>query len=926
MAYALTKQEITREIVRCGKDPAYFLDNYARITHQEKGIIPFKTFNFQKQLLNDFHDHRFNIILKARQLGISTIVSGYVAWMLMFYKEKNVLVMATKLNTAIEIVDKVKDIIESVPEWLKIVSVATNNKTKFELSNGSRIQGTPTSKDAGRGQALSLLIVDEAAFVDDMDDLWTGLLPTISTGGRCIALSTPNGVGNWFHKTYVEADSHNNNFKATRLPWNVHPDYTEQWFANMTKNMSRQKIAQEFECVTGETRIVTKDGYKNICDINIGDEVLTHKGHFKKVLDKRSKTVDKKEVYKISFPYSRTNPLYITGNHPLLIATKKEKTKERIQTLLKKNLNNVQWNNLEEIQNIYSDYVTPQYMNMLFPTISENIFDGSLNNIDLSKNKLTKEYDEYNVRYNRQEGSSKRFIDVDYKLGKLLGLFSSEGNYISSGGLQFSFNSSETNLISFIKEFCDNYKFKLSIHERKKSNCTVIIIYNKFLLSIVKEFINGRYCYDKIFNESIYKTNKKFIHGIIAGIWLGDGLYNPKNKNIISLANEKLIYQLRLLMFYSGFITRVSSKFNNKDDIRTQYLLELNNTDGQDIEQLLLTGIDINSIAGSRSIKNSDGWWGRISEIVKNPSELEEEVLVYNIEVEEDNSYICENLTVHNCNFNASGETVIAPQDIERIKKTIKEPKHKTWIDRNYYIWEEFNNDGSYLLSADVARGDGRDYSVFHVINVKTMQQVAEYQGKIDIDSFARLLMDVGKEYGNCMLVVENNNVGFAVLTKLIEFGYPNIFYSTKGSNDFLESSAVDYTSNSIPGFTTSMKTRPLIIAKLEEFIRNKLLVISSQRLINELDTFVWHNGKPEAQKGYNDDLVMSMAIACWVRDTCIVNNDRNLEYSKVMLNAMMSSRSTFNSTINGMRNHERSLELNKQAQEYLNYMWVLKG
>ncbi len=101
MSYELSKQEITKEILRCGKDPAYFLDNYARITHQERGIIPFKTFDFQKELLKDFHDYRYNIILKARQLGISTIVSGYISWMMLFHKEKNVLVMATKLLTAI---------------------------------------------------------------------------------------------------------------------------------------------------------------------------------------------------------------------------------------------------------------------------------------------------------------------------------------------------------------------------------------------------------------------------------------------------------------------------------------------------------------------------------------------------------------------------------------------------------------------------------------------------------------------------------------------------------------------------------------------------------------------------------------------------------------------------------------------------------
>lgn len=525
MSYQLSKEELKKEILKCGKDPSYFLDNYAKIVHQERGIIPFKTFKFQKDLLKDFHDFRYNVILKGRQLGISTIVAGYVAWMMLFYKEKNVLVMATKQNTAIEIVDKVRDMVESVPEFLKIAKVITNNRTKFELSNGSKIQGVPTSKDAGRGQALSLLIIDEAAFVDDMDDLWTGLLPTVSTGGRCIALSTPNGVGNWFHKTYVDAESAKNNFKPTKLPWGVHPEYDEEWFKNITKNMSQREIAQEFEC-----------------------------------------------------------------------------------------------------------------------------------------------------------------------------------------------------------------------------------------------------------------------------------------------------------------------------------------------------------------------------------------------------------------NFNASGETVITPGDIVRLKELICEPKYKTWIDRNYHVWSEFQNGGSYLLVADVSRGDGKDYSVFHVFDVKNMEQVAEYQGKVDPDNFAKLIFDAGREYGNCMVVVENNNIGYSVITKLVDMSYANIYYSTKGDNNFVDSSAAQYTSNSVPGFTTTMKTRPLIIAKLEEFIRNKIVKINSQRFLNELDTFVWVNGRPEAQKGYNDDLVMSAAIACWVRDTAVINNERNLEYSKAFLSAIGTTRSYLNTSINGMQNYENSQRIEQQKNIYKEFAWVLKG
>jgi phage FluMu gp28-like protein len=171
-----------------------------------KGLIPFRLYPFQADLLETLIDHRFNIILKARQLGISTITAAYVAWMMMFHKEKNVLVIATKFNTAANLVKKVKAIIKNMPPWLRISEVSIDNRTSFVLSNGSQIKASSTSGDAGRSEALSLLVIDEAAHVEGLDELWTGLYPTLSTGGRCIALSTPNGVGNWFHKSYSESE------------------------------------------------------------------------------------------------------------------------------------------------------------------------------------------------------------------------------------------------------------------------------------------------------------------------------------------------------------------------------------------------------------------------------------------------------------------------------------------------------------------------------------------------------------------------------------------------------------------------------------------------------------------------------------------------------------------------------------------------
>ena len=136
MGYQLTKNEIIKEIVKSGKDPAYFINNYAKISHPMRGLIPFRTYDFQDDLLKNFNDYRFNVILKARQLGISTVTAAYVAWMMMFHRDKNILVIATKFSTAGNLVKKVKHLIRNLPEWMMVATISVDNRTSFELSNG----------------------------------------------------------------------------------------------------------------------------------------------------------------------------------------------------------------------------------------------------------------------------------------------------------------------------------------------------------------------------------------------------------------------------------------------------------------------------------------------------------------------------------------------------------------------------------------------------------------------------------------------------------------------------------------------------------------------------------------------------------------------------------------------------------------------
>ena len=193
------KEIIKQEYKKCAVSTEYFLKKYSYIQHPTRGRMLFDLYHYQKNCLKDFHEKDYNIVLKGRQIGISTLVAGYALWLLLFHRDKNILVIATKQETAKNLVTKVRFMHQNLPVWLR-GTVATDNKLSLQFANGSQIKAVASSKDAGRSEALSLLILDEAAFIDDADIIWTAASSTLSTGGKAMLLSTPNGIGNFFHK------------------------------------------------------------------------------------------------------------------------------------------------------------------------------------------------------------------------------------------------------------------------------------------------------------------------------------------------------------------------------------------------------------------------------------------------------------------------------------------------------------------------------------------------------------------------------------------------------------------------------------------------------------------------------------------------------------------------------------------------------
>ena len=491
-----TKKDLTREILNCAKDPIYFFTHYIKIQHPVLGLIPFSTFNYQNDLLEAFQKHRFNIVLKARQVGITTLIGCYIFWYIYFYQNKNVLVVATKQEVAKNIIRIIRVASKNLPKWLTLSKILIDNRQSIELNNGSRVKATTTASDVGRGEAVSLLIVDETAFVKNADQLWIGLAPVISTGGRAILASSPNGTGNLFHKLYQQAQNNENNFNCRfgtyinpnkpeeivndNLPWWIHPQHDLAWFENETRGKSRREVGQEFEC-----------------------------------------------------------------------------------------------------------------------------------------------------------------------------------------------------------------------------------------------------------------------------------------------------------------------------------------------------------------------------------------------------------------SFASSGETFIFSEDLIRLEKQIKQPIERTNFDRNLWIWKYPVRGATYILAADISRGDSVDFSAFHILRIDTqkVEQVGEYKGKVTPDVLGDILVEASKKYNNAIIAVENNG-GWAgqTILKIRQANYPFIYYTARRKHEFIDpyyahfADPQSFNDVAIPGYSITPLNRIPMLAKMEQYVRLEQIELNSSRLLDEFRTFSWNNSRPEAQKGYNDDLVLSLCGAIWIREESFMN------------------------------------------------------
>ena len=236
-----------REYRKCMNDPAYFCRKYVKVVHLDKGLVPFKLYDYQEEMFNHFNDNRFSIVLACRQSGKSISSVGYLLWYAVFHPEKTIAILANKGATAREMLSRVTLMLENLPFFLQPGCKALN-KGSIEFSNNSRIIAAATSGSSIRGMSVNLLFLDEFAFVENASEFYTSTYPVISSGKdtKVIITSTANGIGNTFQKIWEGAVQGINAYKPFRVDWWDVPGRDEKWKAQTIANTSQLQFDQEF--------------------------------------------------------------------------------------------------------------------------------------------------------------------------------------------------------------------------------------------------------------------------------------------------------------------------------------------------------------------------------------------------------------------------------------------------------------------------------------------------------------------------------------------------------------------------------------------------------------------------------------------------------------------------------------------------------
>ena len=247
--HEFTEEQVI-EFIKCKEDPVYFARNYIKIVSLDHGLVNFDMYPFQEKLIQNFHDHRFNICKMPRQTGKSTTCVSYLLHYAVFNDNVNIAILANKASTARDLLQRLQLAYENLPKWMQ-QGIISWNKGSLELENGSKISSNSTSSSAVRGGSYNVIFLDEFAFIPNhiADDFFASVYPTISSGQstKVIIVSTPRGM-NHFYRMWHDSEKGKNEYVPTDVHWSEVPGRDQVWKEQTIANTSEQQFKVEFEC------------------------------------------------------------------------------------------------------------------------------------------------------------------------------------------------------------------------------------------------------------------------------------------------------------------------------------------------------------------------------------------------------------------------------------------------------------------------------------------------------------------------------------------------------------------------------------------------------------------------------------------------------------------------------------------------------
>ncbi len=267
--------------------------------------------------------------------------------------------------------------------------------------------------------------------------------------------------------------------------------------------------------------------------------------------------------------------------------------------------------------------------------------------------------------------------------------------------------------------------------------------------------------------------------------------------------------------------------------------------------------------------------------------------------------------------FTTSGGTWLEPTRINEILTTsCEDPLEKRGVNDELWIWKRADYNRSYMVTADVARGDGADNSAFQIIDIDSLEQVAEFKGQPSTTDYGHLLVNIATEYNNALLVVDNANIGWNTIQTILERGYSNLYHIPKSGNDYADTFDNPWVDNSklVPGFNINQRNRPQMLDQTLKHLTNNTFIVKSKRLVEELRVFMWNGKRAEAARGHHDDLIMALAMGLHLLEASQQRKEINQDTTRAALNNI--SRVTNDSISNSaIYNNNSNLTWNVNGQ-----------